>query len=282
MDANPSVKFKMSSKPASVDFGASRQGKINVNGLTVVFGSKNDQVTAIRDLSFVVQPGEFVCLLGTSGCGKSTILNAIAGFVRPTKGEIRVDGKVLDSPGPDRGMVFQQHALFPWKTVRQNVEFGLKSMDISSDERRRRAQEYVDLVGLSGFEDRYPAELSGGMEQRVGLARTLAVNPLVLLMDEPFGSLDAQTRSRMQELLLGIWEKTRKTVIFVTHDVEESILLANRILVLTARPGTVKEEIKVDLERPRKYEIVTTPRFVSIKQRALELIREETAKATIR
>ncbi|MGA2071346.1 MAG: ABC transporter ATP-binding protein [Sedimentisphaerales bacterium] len=253
-------------------------GQIEVRNLSVVFGANLREVVAIHDLSFSVAPGEFLCLLGTSGCGKSTILNTLAGFVPATSGNVLLDGKPVDSPSPDRGMVFQKHALFPWKTVFGNIAFGLKMKGLEQAEVRRVAQQYIDLVGLRGFEKRYPAELSGGMEQRVGIARALAVDPLVLLMDEPFGSLDAQTRMMMQELLLGVWEKSSKTVVFVTHDVDEAILLADRIIVLTSRPGQVKEEIQVDLERPRKYQHVTTPQFIRIKEHALELIREETAR----
>lgn len=255
--------------------GETRCGKIEVDNLRVVFGNGDDEVTAIRDLSFTVNAGEFVCLLGTSGCGKTTILNVLAGFIPPTEGEARLDGQQLGAPSPDRGMVFQRHALFPWKTVRQNVEFGLKARGMPASDRLERAREHIGLVGLTGFEDSYPAELSGGMEQRVGLARTLAIDPLVLLMDEPFGSLDAQTRLTMQELLLGIWDRSHKTVVFVTHDVDEAILLADRILILTARPARVKEEIRVSLPRPRTYQLVTSRQFVDIKQRALQLIREE-------
>lgn len=256
-----------------------QRGHIEVSGLSICFGTEDDFVEAVRDLNFTVEPAEFVCLLGTSGCGKSTILNVLAGFFRPTDGRAQLDGVEISAPSPDRGMVFQRHALFPWKTVRQNVEFGLKMRGRPKEQRRERTQEFIDLVGLTGFEKRYPAELSGGMEQRVGLARTLAVDPIVLLMDEPFGSLDTQTRIMMQELLLRIWDESKKTVVFVTHDVEEAILLADRILVLTARPGTVKEEIHVELGRPRTYEMVTKSKFIRIKERALSLIREESVKA---
>lgn len=255
-----------------------RHGYLEIRDLAVTFGANADAILAVEDLSFEVQGGEFVCLLGTSGCGKSTILNVMAGFVAPSRGGVLLDGKQVDAPGPDRGMVFQRHALFGWKTVRNNIEFGLKMKGLLRETRHQMAQKYIDMVGLTGFENRYPAELSGGMEQRVGLARTLAVDPLVLLMDEPFGSLDAQTRIMMQELLLRIWEKSYKTVVFVTHDVEEAILLADRIVVLTARPARVKEEIAVPLERPRDYGVVTTAEFIEIKQRALDLIRQESAR----
>lgn len=253
-------------------------GHIVIQNLEVSFGIDGHQLKAVSDLSFAVSAGEFLCLLGTSGCGKTTILNAVAGFIPPSKGQILLNGKPIQQPGPDRGMVFQHHELFPWMTVRKNVEFGLKMKGLADIERKAVASEYISMVGLKGFEDRYPWELSGGMAQRVGLARMLAIDPLVLLMDEPFGSLDAQTRIMMQELLLKIWDQTQKTIIFVTHDVEEAVLLSNRILVLTARPASVKEEIQVDLERPRKYEIVTSSQFVEIKQHALALIREETRK----
>lgn len=257
----------------------SAKGRIVVKDLAVRFGSEHAQVSALEGLSFDVKAGEFLCLLGTSGCGKSTILNVLAGFVAPTSGEVLLDGLPIAGPGPDRAMVFQRHALFPWKTVAGNVEFGLRMLGRSQNERRNRAAELIRLVGLSGFEKRYPAELSGGMEQRVGLARTLAVDPIVLLMDEPFGSLDAQTRIMMQELLLEIWDEADKTVVFVTHDVDEAVLLADRILVLTARPGSVKAEIPVNLPRPRAYDMAMRPEFIAIKQKALALIREESAKA---
>lgn len=254
-------------------------GQIEVRGLSVRFGSGSDGVTAVDRLDFAVATGEFVCLLGPSGCGKTTVLNCVAGYVSPTEGEVLLDGRPVGPPGPDRGVVFQRHALFPWKTVRQNVEFGLRMKGLAGPALGRDAQQYIDLVGLTGFENRYPAELSGGMEQRVGLARILAIDPVVLLMDEPFGSLDAQTRMMMQELLLRIWDESAKTVVFVTHDVDEAILLADRILVLTARPARLKEQIDVKLERPRSYKLLTSPEFVRIKDRALELIREEILRA---
>lgn len=259
--------------------GGSAHGRIAVKDLTVRFGSDHAQVSVLEGLSFDVKAGEFLCLLGTSGCGKSTILNVLAGFVEPTSGVLLLDGSPIAGPGPDRAMVFQRHALFPWKTVVGNIEFGLRMLGRPQNEIRDRAAELIRLVGLSGFEKRYPAELSGGMEQRVGLARTLAVDPVVLLMDEPFGSLDAQTRIMMQELLLRIWDEAEKTVVFVTHDVDEAVLLADRIVILTARPGSVRAEIPVNLPRPRAYDVAMQPEFIAIKQKALALIREESAKA---
>ena len=253
-------------------------GQIDVRNLSVSFDVGGKPMVALDRLSFSVRPGEFVCLLGTSGCGKSTVLNVIAGFIPPTQGEVVVDSWTIQGPGPDRGMVFQGHALFPWKTVWQNIEFGLKMTGLQEPERSRRVGHLLTLVGLRGFEQHYPAELSGGMEQRVGLARVLALDSVVLLMDEPFGALDAQTRMLMQELLLDIWEQSKRTVVFVTHDVEEAILLADRILVLTARPARVKQEITVPLTRPRNYDVVTTTEFVTIKQQALALIREESLR----
>jgi len=252
---------------------AANQG-ILAKDLTVSYRNR----LAIDRISFHVAPGEFVCFLGTTGCGKSTILNAIAGFIKPTNGAIYIDNHPIDGPGPDRGFVFQQHALFSWKTVQGNVEFGLKMQGMSRNERRIVANDYIKRVGLDGFQKNYPSQLSGGMQQRVGLARVLASNPAVMLMDEPFGSLDAQTRSMMQELLLDIWEEFGKTIIFVTHDVEEAIFLADRILVLTARPGVVKEEIRISLPRPRSYETLISSEYLQIKKRVLELIRIETLK----
>ena len=247
----------------------SGSGQIEIRDLGVSFHAGGRSVAALDRLSFTVYPGEFLSLLGTSGCGKSTVLNVIAGFIQPTQGAVFLDGRPIDAPGPDRGMVFQRHALFPWRTVWQNVEFGLRMTGIPEPNRSQRVEHFLSLVGLAGFEDRYPAELSGGMEQRVGLARVLALDSQVLLMDEPFGALDAQTRMLMQELLLDIWEQSHRTVVFVTHDVEEAVLLADRILVLTARPAHVKQEIPVTLARPRSYNVVTTPAFATIKQQAL-------------
>lgn len=255
--------------------------EILATDLTMVYDEAKRRIVAIKDLSFRVSRGEFVCFLGTSGCGKSTILKVLAGFIKPTTGTVLFQGKSVDGPGPDRGFVFQQHSLFSWKTVKGNIEFGLKMRRIEVGQRKETTEEYIRVVGLTGFEKSYPDQLSGGMQQRVGLARALANNPSVIMMDEPFGSLDAQTRGIMQELLLGIWAKSRKTIVFVTHDVDEAIVLADRILVLTARPARIKAELRVPLPRPRDQNIVTTAEFISIKRQVMELIREETMRSLI-
>ena len=254
-------------------------GRIEVGGVDIVFGRDGHTVEAVCGFDLTTRPGEFVALLGPSGCGKSTILNAVAGFVRPTRGRVVVDGEPVTRPGADRGVVFQQHFLFPWKNVLRNVEFGLKMRGVGAVERTSAARTYLHLVGLQGFEHAYPAELSGGMQQRVGIARVLVNRPRVMLMDEPFGALDAQTRMTMQELLLGVWKEVRTTVLFVTHDIDEALYLADRVVVMTARPGTVRDVVEVDLERPRPAEIVTAPEFVRLKSRILAHVREESRKA---
>jgi NitT/TauT family transport system ATP-binding protein len=212
-----------------------------------------DEVVAIGDVSFGVERGEFVSVLGPSGCGKTTVLNTVAGFVRPTSGTVSVDGREVGAPGPDRGVVFQGHALFPWKTVLGNVVFGLRMKGVKRREREERGREYLELVGLAGFENRYPHELSGGMRQRLGVARVLANEPAVMLMDEPFASIDAQTRRRLQEDLTRIFEERRPTVFFVTHDIDEAVFLSDRVVVLSSRPSTVNEIVTVDLPRPRSW-----------------------------
>ncbi|MEK6709773.1 MAG: ABC transporter ATP-binding protein, partial [Nitrospinota bacterium] len=210
-------------------------------------------VTAIQEVSLEVAQGEFVSIVGPSGCGKTTLLSIIAGFIPPTQGEILLDGRSVKGPGPDRGVVFQSFALFPWKTALDNVGFGPKMRGVGREERERIAREYLALVGLGGAEGRYPAELSGGMQQRVGVARALANQPDLLLMDEPFASVDAQTRMSLQEMLTRIWQERRPTILFVTHDVEEAVFLANRVIVLSSGPGRVVAELAVALPRPRTW-----------------------------
>jgi NitT/TauT family transport system ATP-binding protein len=245
----------------------------------MAFGRNGRAVEAVRRFTLLTAPGEFVALLGPSGCGKSTVLNAVAGFVRPTAGRVVVDGEPVTGPGADRGMVFQQHSLFPWKTVLGNVEFGLKMRGTGRTERTSQARTYLNLVGLAGFERAYPGELSGGMQRRVGLARVLVNRPRVMLMDEPFGALDAQTRLTMQELLLSVWREVRTTVLFVTHDIDEALFLADRVAVMTARPGQIRDLIEVKLPRPRAAEVIATPEFMALKARALAQVREESAQA---
>jgi NitT/TauT family transport system ATP-binding protein len=256
-------------------------GRIEITDLGIVFGRDDRRVEAIRRFTLMTTPGEFVALLGPSGCGKTTVLNAVAGFVQPTVGRVTVDGEPVVEPGADRGMVFQQHSLFPWKTVLANVEFGLKMRGIGSIERTAQARRYLNLVGLAGFERAYPGELSGGMQQRVGIARVLVNRPRVMLMDEPFGALDAQTRLTMQELLLGVWREVRTTVLFVTHDIDEAIFLADRVAVMTARPGQIRDLMPVKLPRPRPTEVIATAEFMSLKARVLAQVREESGRAWI-
>ncbi len=235
-------------------------------------------VLALEQVSLAVQPREFLALLGPSGCGKSTLLYLIGGFLPVETGSIRVDGVPVVGPGPDRGIVFQHFALFPWKTVRKNILYGLERQGMPREARESRAQAFIDLVGLSGFEDSYPSQLSGGMKQRAAIARTLAFDPRTLLMDEPFGALDAQTRSLMQTELLSIWEKTRKTVIFVTHDVHEAVYLASRVAVMSARPGRIKTLVDTAFDKDDP-EVHRTRTFVDKVEEVWGLVREEAVKA---
>jgi NitT/TauT family transport system ATP-binding protein len=232
-------------------------------------------VLALESVSLNVQDREFVALLGPSGCGKSTLLYLLGGFLPVESGTIRVDDKPIMGPGPDRGVVFQNFALFPWKTVRQNVLYGLEKLGLPRDERERRAKDLVDLVHLTGFEDSFPSQLSGGMKQRVAIARTLAVDPEILLMDEPFGALDAQTRGLMHEELLAIMRRAPKTVVFVTHDVREAVYLADRVAVMTARPGRIKEIVEIDRPEGAGPDVVNTPAFAEKVDHLWRLVRDE-------
>jgi NitT/TauT family transport system ATP-binding protein len=233
---------------------------------------KGTQVTALEDISLSVAPGEFVSVVGPSGCGKTTLLNVIAGFLPESGGSIRVDGRPISGPGPDRGVVFQSFALFPWKTVLDNVGFGPKMRGVGREARDAIAMEYLQLAGLAHAADRYPAELSGGMQQRVGVVRALANEPDVLLMDEPFASVDAQTRLTLQEELIRIWLDRRTTVLFITHDVPEAVFLANRVVVLSK--GRVMDEIAVDLQHPRKWDdLIENDSFKSLSARVLQRVR---------
>jgi NitT/TauT family transport system ATP-binding protein len=256
------------------------QVKLDIRSISQHYRSGGHEVTAIDDVSVAIRNKEFATILGPSGCGKTTLLRVVAGLVRPTGGTVYLDGREITGPGPDRGMVFQSYTLFPWLTVKENIEFGLQLSGAPKVERENTAQEFVSKVGLRGFEHAYPKALSGGMKQRVAIARALANNPDVLLLDEPFGALDAQTRALMQELLTQVWEEFHKTILFVTHDVEEAIFLSDRVFVMTARPGRIKAEIDVPLERPRSYEMKSCETFLRLTKQALDLIREEAIKAT--
>ena len=235
--------------------------------------SQGQELVAIQQFSLEVRENEFVSLVGPSGCGKSTLLAIAAGLDFPTRGEIRVNQKPVLGPGADRGMVFQSYTLYPWLNVVENVRFSLKKRRLLPDEQDTLVKEYIELVGLQGFEKAYPRELSGGMRQRVAIARALVYKPDILLMDEPFGALDAQTRLQMQDLLLKVWEAHRITVLFVTHDVDEAILLSDRVYVMTPRPGRMKAEIAVDLPRPRQAEVENTLAFLDLRKKILGLIR---------
>ncbi len=225
---------------------------IELRGITYEYATGERSVLALRDVSFGLAESEFLCVVGRSGCGKTTLLNIVAGFLTPTKGEIRIGGRAVTGRGLDRGIVFQDFAqLFPWRTAQRNVEFGLEMKGVSRAARAEAAQRFLALVNLEGFAGAYPHELSGGMQQRVAIARALAYNPSVLLMDEPFAALDALTRDEMQGMLVNVWRETRKTVIYVTHNVAEAVYLADRIIVLTPHPGTLRAEIRVALPRPR-------------------------------
>jgi NitT/TauT family transport system ATP-binding protein len=249
---------------------------IDIRDLFKTFVKGRKEVRALAGFTLAVPDAQFVCLLGPSGCGKTTVLRILAGLETKSGGMVKVKGREVSRAGSDRGMVFQEFALFPWRTVRKNIEFGLEIRNMPEAERRKLSSKYIDLVGLGGFEDAHPNELSGGMKQRVGIARALANEPAVLLMDEPFGSLDAQTRNLMQKELLRIWSATKKTILFVTHSVDEAVFLADRIVVMTARPGKVREDIVVDLPRPRDR---TSRDFISVRGRVLAELDEEFEKA---
>ena len=234
---------------------------------------------ALDPVTLAIADNDFVTILGPSGCGKSTLLRIVAGLDQPTTGRAILGGRTIHGPGADRGMVFQSYTLFPWLTVSENIAFGLREGGVPKAERRRIVADYVARVKLKGFERHYPKMLSGGMQQRTAIARALANDPEILLLDEPFGALDNQTRGLMQELLLSIWEEQRKTVLFVTHDIEEAIFLGNRVVVMTARPGRIKADVPVGLDHPRHYTMKTSPEFTALKRRLIDEIREEAVKA---
>ncbi|MDO8177409.1 MAG: ABC transporter ATP-binding protein [Undibacterium sp.] len=245
---------------------------IVVKGVNKIFQTADREVVALKDINLTIPQGQFVCLLGPSGCGKSTLLNAAAGFSMPTSGSITADGKLVTGPGPDRGMVFQEYALFPWMTVEQNIRFGLEIKGLSESAMAPIVTDLLQKLGLSEFRTRFPKDLSGGMRQRVAIARVLALDSPILLMDEPFGALDALTRRNLQDELLRIWSELGKTVIFVTHSIEEAIYLADRIVVMTYRPGTVKRDMLVDLPRLRDP---ASAEFNALKRELGQLVMEE-------
>ncbi len=263
----------------SINGYAGSPTKLELKDISMLFSRRDQRFVALRDVSFQVAAGEFISIVGASGCGKTTLLRIVDGLSKPTRGQVWVDGRAVDRPGPDRGFVFQQDALFPWRSVLDNVIFGLEVQGKPKREARERADVLVRLVGLSGFEQHFPHELSGGMRQRANLARALTIDPDVLLMDEPFASLDAQTREIMQAELLRIWRSNRKTVLFVTHQIDEAVYLADRVVVMTSRPGQVKAVLDVDIPRPRDLSVKRTPRFLELVDAIWKMIEEEVKAA---
>jgi len=247
--------------------------RIELRGVSKTFGRGRDALLALDGIDLDVSPGEFLTLVGPSGCGKSTLLDLVAGLAEPSAGEIRVDGRQVTGPGLDRGVVFQQYALFPWRTALANVAFGLETKGVPRRERLDRARAVLDLVGLAAFADRYPHQLSGGMKQRVAIARSLAYEPEVLLMDEPYAALDAQTREALQEQLLDIWRRTGTTVVFITHGIEEAIYLGQRVAVMTSRPGRIKQIVRIEL--PEAEDVRSTPEFAAQRHQIWQLLRDE-------
>jgi NitT/TauT family transport system ATP-binding protein len=256
------------------------ENAIELNRVTKVFGGAKP-VRALDEVDLSIAKGQFAAIVGPSGCGKSTILNLIAGFEKPTSGDVRVDGAPVAGPGPDRAVVFQEAALFPWLSVWENTVFSPKAQGRPGHEYKEQAAHFLSRVGLSEFHDHLPAQLSGGMKQRVGLARTLVMEPRLFLMDEPFGALDAQTRIDMQELLLSVWDELRRTVVFITHDVDEAILLADVVFVMSARPGRIRSRVPIELPRPRSIDLITDPAFVALKRDIFNQIRHEANSARL-
>ena len=249
--------------------------KVKIDNVVKKYSGRNGEMVALNGVSLDIHENEFVCVVGPSGCGKSTLLNIIAGLHEPTSGQVLVDGQAVSGPGPDRGVVFQQYALFPWLTVQKNVEFGLKLQGMSQDKAEQEAKKYIKMVDLEQFAQSYPKELSGGMKQRVAIARAYAINPKVLLMDEPFGALDAQTRTQLQTELLKTWEKEQKTCFFITHDVEEAIILAQRVIIMSARPGRIKEVVEINIPYPRTQETTMSKEFLDLKNHIWSQVYQE-------
>jgi NitT/TauT family transport system ATP-binding protein len=254
-------------------------GRIELSQLDIRFRAGKQLVTAVQGIDLHIDPGEFVSIIGPSGCGKSTLLNVLAGFVQPSVGMASLDGVAITGPSPERGVVFQQYSLFPWLTVRGNVEYGLRMRGLAAAERAQRASELLERCGLADFAGHYPEQLSGGMRQRVGIVRALANEPRVLLLDEPFGALDAQTRIVMQEVLLDLWQRSRIAVLFITHDIEESVFLSDRVYAMSSRPGTIKAALDIELPRPRTHDMLLEPQGLVYVKQLRGLIREESLKA---
>ncbi|MGK0374631.1 MAG: NitT/TauT family transport system ATP-binding protein [Arenicella sp.] len=271
----PSYLEKSARVEATLSAMKAREPILEVRNLCKYFETKNGLVTALNNVSFKTHRREFVTVIGQSGCGKSTLIRTLAGLETKSTGDVLLDGEQVTGPGPDRGMVFQGYTLFPWLTVKKNVMYGLRNQGKSMANAESEALQWLELIGLEKFKNSYPDELSGGMKQRVAIARALAAQPRILLMDEPFGALDAQTRSRMQGYLMEIWKNIDITILFVTHDLDEAILLADRILVLKANPGEVEEIIEVPVERPRHSDQLLSPEFLATRKRLEELIQPQ-------
>ena len=255
--------------------GEERNIKVKIDNVKKIYNSRNGEMIALNGVSLDIYENEFICVVGPSGCGKSTLLNIIAGLLEPSSGKVYCDGKEVVGTGTERGVVFQQYALFPWMTVKTNVMFGLNLQGIKGAEAEEKAMKYIKMVQLEDFLDHYPKELSGGMKQRVAIARAYAVNPSVLLMDEPFGALDAQTRTQLQSELLETWEKERKTCFFITHDVDEAIILAQKVIIMSARPGRIKEIVDINIPYPRTQETKMAPEFLELKNHIWSQVYQE-------
>jgi len=255
--------------------GEERSVKVKIDNVRKVYDTRNGEMIALNGVNLDIMENEFICVVGPSGCGKSTLLNIIAGLLEPTSGAVYCDGKEVKGTGTERGVVFQQYALFPWMTVKKNVMFGLNLKGIKGKEAEEIAMKYIKMVQLEDFADHYPKELSGGMKQRVAIARAYAVNPSILLMDEPFGALDAQTRTQLQQELLETWEKEKKTCFFITHDVDEAIILAQKVIIMSARPGRIKEIVDINIPYPRNQETKMSPEFLELKNHIWSQVYQE-------
>lgn len=255
--------------------GEERSVKVKIENVRKVYDTRNGEMVALNGVNLDIMENEFICVVGPSGCGKSTLLNIIAGLLEPTSGRVICDGKEVKGTGTERGVVFQQYALFPWMTVKKNVMFGLNLKGIKGKEAEDIAMKYIKMVQLEDFVDHYPKELSGGMKQRVAIARAYAVNPSILLMDEPFGALDAQTRTQLQQELLETWEKEKKTCFFITHDVDEAIILAQKVIIMSARPGRIKEIVDINIPYPRNQETKMSPEFLELKNHIWSQVYQE-------